>query len=607
MTSVVGYEGRRAADAVASWGAAAVERDGQLINGVTGHTLAAGDGVLANLAARGRLTLFNLALELPARARVPEIVFQCQRSFFEEWRLGTYIDDSLILDYHAQAGDDDKRWTTIVFKKKSSFTMFREHCAAALAHILLYPDGEPVQTKKVLSAGLVLSAHHPVLNAFRAWQEPNDATWAKMCRASVQTEGGQSTFDDIIEGWRAADNKDRWALYYKSKDNAVKGIASEDALNLFGALVKVNTVYSATLKRDYPFLKKPPANHFDRFEAASARFEFISATVKSSPGEQVARFLETRMLQRALDGNLPPDPKPELTEAIAVIARPPQYTEVEQKPMGEVSLRPILQTELVPDAQLPKPTWASSSERMTLLGYHSGTMDDAKKTQLTLSPDCWRTVHRDEETRGADDFRNARRTLYLPVVFEVVREVSSRGTYSYRLKSIELLGVEARQVTALPSQLVRDAFLLDCKVKVSFAKAEGVLHVDATTLSIGTVPTIDRAHEWMRRFGDLCTGRELGWTGRRLSPVVVRGVEKQDRALLALRELKGTATIVQVVEWLEDKYRHALDVEAWLSRPLRSSYVTVEAGNVSWTEQGHARADALFRLTSSADQSRSFY
>lgn len=184
MLEVIGYEGRCEGYAL-SWGSAAVLEDGiKLINAVSGLGRSQTRAEIQALAASGALTL------LPQAVPVEAPCDGCVLETTPYARLNLEI-PVLSSDYITVKGPQSEFH---VFRRSVVFDAFRERTANLLCLRLLFDGLVPTTATQALHLGLALSAHHPILNALRAQQCPEEEYGWAMAEAMLRSDEARKRF-----------------------------------------------------------------------------------------------------------------------------------------------------------------------------------------------------------------------------------------------------------------------------------------------------------------------------------------------------------------------------------------------------------------------------
>lgn len=548
--SVIGIEGFLPPDAVVVWGAAALSDGQRLINSQT--QIAAPIAEAERLRAERHLHLFPFGIELrDEHDAMPLIVVMVNRGsdkrdpfLVDTGRVGGLVD-------HKQSGG----WQYYIFSDNDAFGRYAKEVADVIVSEVLY-SGTPASeaNRELVRLALILASGNPALNAVRVFLSENNGNLVeRMARASVRPPSAVVDFELLLRALRS--ENDEYELKYEEGAAAGGGFDVEVAVSTLSAIQLAHKSFKPTLERQYPFIREIPSPRFREMKAASAELHFVSSVAHRPLGDRVARYLSLHFLEESLRGSAPtvvPQSR-ELQQAIRRIAQPSSETRLSQKRLEKQD------REEVTYVAVPKPS-VERSEVLKVLGVISGLEKDFM-AELRISP-SWRltvstTNNGDGEPPiGADATRGAQ-FLRKAFVFSIFRESKGDGTERFFLVEMRELSVgTVDELTAIPSSVVPEAFVIGLKLDVRCPTAETLSVADLGTFEELPTGTLVSSHTFMRTYGDRCRAFELADRPVRLSWLQPNEPKTTSigRVLVALDELGGEAFVPDVVAMINRLY-----------------------------------------------------
>lgn len=562
-TQVIAYEGYRHPQATASWGVAALRIGDVVRNAATGAEMPYVEAEIQNLVATGALTLLPQPVAFEEEKNAIPIVLEIA---------SRHVKDAHLLDLGAPAAEiADEETTWWVFRKKSLFDRFARSAATRLAHLAFYGAGFPsTAALEMIRAGLVFEPNQLELNAaraaFAAWEARENAERAESIvklAALRLDEAQRDDFRDICHGMilmlqrpddQAESDKDS-GFYFPGGIATDGGLDADKLRELLGNLETARSWTKHIVPDTFPSISESPSPRFHHSEAASAKL-FFRANLPSRPfGERVARYLDLVNLRKALDGELTNKRKKTETieNAIRHIQKPDESLELQVRPLGESNYRKV-RVDAPPPRAAPKVE--KFSEPLFVLGYQSGQYREGENLELVIQTSypvsVSATRNRDKrEPEGAAKLRDSAAYTFRPARIELVRERMSAGKQRFHLQSVSFFDESNDDlvVTAIPSAIVRGAFLYGLEIKIAFREKQ--LYIGRELLADVSGRTRRPARTWMKAYDAWAAERELvSPDASRLAPTGKRAIDPVVRIASALFENDGTtplATLVRAV------------------------------------------------------------
>ena len=483
--------------------------------------------------------------------------------------------------------------STYIFSDSDAFGRYAKEVADAIVSDILYsgmPASEP--NRELVRLALILASGNPALNAVRVFLSENNTSFVeRMARASVRPPSAIIDFELLLRALRS--DKDEYELKYEEGAAAGGGFDVDVAVSTLSAIQLAHKSFKPTLERQYPFIREIPSPRFREMRAASAELHFVSSVAHRPLGDRVARYLSLHFLEESLRGSDPtvvPQSR-ELQQAIRRIAQPSSETRLSQKRLEKQD------REEVTYVAAPRPS-VERSGVLKVLGVISGLEKDFM-AELQIAP-SWRltvstTNNGDgEPPSGADATRGAQ-FLRKAFVFSIFRESKGDGTDRFFLVEMRALGAGAiDELTAIPSSVVPEAFVIGLKLTVQCPTAETVSVADLGALGDLPTGTLASSHTFIRTYGDTCRAFELADHSVRLSWLQPNDPKATSlgRVLVALDELGGEAFVPDVVAMINRLYNVTVRVNNTRREVYRHTdlleFAPEDESVMRWTALGKA-------------------
>jgi len=548
MAEVVAFEGKRNARLFVAWGTAAIRDGDTLRNATRGVSSAFEVEEFNSLVRDGALTELPKPIEVETEVGTrPLVVLEIEIA--EGFDHELHIDRNRVTTVVASFSSGTHQY--YVFDGHESFRRVAEVLIGQILECLLYLEDWTDPHERLLRSALALDAHHPIVNALRAFRSKNAATFLAVARSNLRTDEARGVFESA---WLAFTSTDlRYVLKYKG--GLVReegGMQIGDVAKLMRSIQLAHPFLASNIPRRYPFLQRPPETQLYELKAASAEFHFTVPQV--SLGERLARYLELGLFERALDGDVPEvgAKSQEFVEVVRQIAEPDEQTHVSQR-LGEAAMRPVRTQLAVSDS---KEEWSAP---LTVLGYQSGLVRDTEQIEINLFPGerilVSSTDNGSKQTPlGIDFLQTSRDFLYRPALYKIQRrrhDLSER----FFLKEVVVLKPGAKGIaTAIYSSVAHGAFVYNLSIAVARTTPNKLTFGDETINGVDA-RAIGDARQWMLRFAEICRDMELADTRHaRLSPVRLAEAPFLIQVLWAVSDLGGAARQTEVVEKINSRF-----------------------------------------------------
>jgi hypothetical protein len=569
---LLGLEGSVSPETIVVWGAAAVLLDGRVVNTMTRRTLSVEEA--RSLARDGHLHLIVPALEIDdAQAESPLIVTRVD--------LGSPLHRSFLVDRDKIVGVAKTQRVDMVqfyvFEDRASFDAYAHRVEQAVLRDVLYSSDTStaeavVRHRNVVRTALTLLPSSPELNALRVYLGPTQAV-ERVARASLRGDIALRRFDRFLSALqRSADRE--YELKYEHGAATGGGLDVDIAAGTLKALTKANRLLRFPVQKDFPFLQQPPPFRLQRMEAASAHMYFVAnARDDETLGERVARYLSLELLENALDGRVEltdTDDQRALETTVQKIIKPTPDTDLRHKRLAEEDLQPVA----APVVEVREPV---RSERMDFLGVISGLKED-NQAELQLAPNLRISVSTEttgEENGGspdgADTIRRDGRFLRRPCLISLVRQHIEGDKPKFFLQALHLLNAgEQAVVTALPSSVVEEAFMVGLNLTVTLSANADQIDGDLGQIAVANSGTLEAARNFLEALSRASNNYELTHTdppSRWLHPSRPREAPSLARVIVVLQSLQGAALVDAV----------RIRVEKRFGKPVRRNNTRREA------------------------------
>jgi hypothetical protein len=550
---VIAFEGKRNAHGLVSWGAAALRQDDELINPTTGLRLPFSDEHISDLASDGALTVLDKPIDVDDEfAASPMIVLEIRLGEFEEvvrvsmGRVGGVVRSAHRAEYNYY-----------IFQNRIAFDQYKRGAVAAILHELFY---EPLGDEKagvLLGAGLTLDPHNPGLGALRVSRSKNPHITQAIAVASLRSDEDRRCFHELLDAIRSEDN-DYVLKYQDGIASGGGGLDTDQAARILGAMTNVHQLFAKQLKTDFPFLQTPPAARLHELRAASAEFHFTPQVTDRPFGEKVARYLELKLLQKAISGTIPKklEHSEPFREALLQIVQPDDATVVNHRPFGEERLAPIKVHTF--DVEAASPTW---SYPLVLLGYQSGLIREARRIEINIFPG--RRLSLSAEDDGAGQLplglaflKQRNDFLFKPNLYTVVRHMDEHKSETFYLQAVQTIEPgKVYAVTAIPSSVLSGAFVHKLDLEVRRSSKGDIIELPVDRIDGVNAVSLPDAQRWMATYADACRHLELAdMRQSRLAPARMPPPSVLIQILSALEKLGGSANQIELVTTVNKLY-----------------------------------------------------
>jgi hypothetical protein len=458
--AVVGFEAQLHSITHATWGTAAVRIGNELVNPTT--QLRADIAQLDVLERDGLLSRFSREIPIAEEEAVhPLIVIAIRQESpyssilsVEKNRLGGVV---------KRAARD--KITFFVVRDREGLRQFSRDVAHRIIR-LVFDSVEGAEHLELVRAGLVLDPAHPYLNAMRAYFTSGRGDHVvRLARACVKGHRGGAAFDEMLNALSSGGKEH--VLEYEKGITSGGGLDINYAARILGSIEKAIKKLRPEVKIDFPFLPDVPFPRLHKLEPGSARLHFVAERSQEDElergkiGERVARYLELRALERALQGDAPPDLADDLAldDALEIIARPAPNTSLRQKPFEKDEPEPVYFDGDVPHGDVV-------DNEFTVLGVFTGVFTEGNKLEARMFPGArgrllLSTVDDGygKEPEGLVFLQAGTLQLYSLAVLSLIRRTDGQRYQRFFLRGLRLLQDGDRwDIDAVPSSLVRGAF-----------------------------------------------------------------------------------------------------------------------------------------------------
>ncbi len=538
MTVVRGFEGNVGGALPVSWGAAVLQQAGKLINSASGHVSSIAD--LDELTSQG---FASPTPDMALPAGVPTMGLQVvaidtTAKYGELLRVDTGKAGGLVA--HAQ----NKGHHYYVFDSDRSRRRYCHHRIDALLKRLLYAEPEVPTTDRefLLDVGLALDPSHPAVHAVRCHYADGDYA-VQIARAAVEPDS-EREFESLLDALTTVG--DEYAISYEGGVAAGGGLDVDVASRTLHNLRTLHEQSASKLVTHFSFLEtKVPAPRFREMKAASAILVFRADIEERTLGEKLSRVLELRLLESLLRGQQPEWlPRTEqLFAAVLAVTHPSPETKVRHR-RGNAEYEQV---------QLPSGDADDIDvevEEIAVFGVQTGIMNHASQIEATIFPARVLTVSATDDGEGEvpSGARLLPRTddvLFRPTTFTVERRVNAKRRERFFLKGLEWLSTgESEVVRAIPSSIVKGAFLVDVEIVVERPDQER-LKVGEDYYDGLQHRQLEASKKLVLWWSEQCKRLELTFAqknqGRWLPPAKLPRITALNRVLVALHRLGGEA------------------------------------------------------------------
>lgn len=599
---IIGYEGRRRDSVSASWGAAAIEDGDFIVNGMTLTRRHYDEKERADFLA-GPLTPVEPPIEISLGKNDRPVVLGIERREFDVLTAPRPTKGELM------TSSEDGDTLFFVFDELPSFESYADRFAKHVATTLLAPNAsrDDARTHAMLNLVSAITPHHYAINALNAFYA-NDASpdvRRLIWRTLVQPENRLEEFDLILDALES-DPLANMQLKYKGGIADGGGVDVTDLRKVASSLAAAHEALAPLVRKLYPFLPEAHPSRVESMKAASATFEFRAAVEGESLGEKVARYIELKLLERALAGTLShAETKPKLSQAITELAHPdvnrPTTVQIAVMSKAPVPAPQFVDIEASPPVDEAEGDYAGErfSNPFWLLGYQSGVFDANRRLELSIFPGLFlrvsaeRGIEADEPPNDEVVIMSTTHDyLFQPALFEVMREHEGHRRARYHLRKARLLHQAKQDLTAFPSSVAKHAFVL---AETTVQLKAGVLHTGFGEVSNVRGGNSTTAEEWLEDFAALCRAQELSdLRVTRLAPFVLRPTPETAflDALLSLTNANQPTGEGDVLRRFRADYGNlAFNIERIMMR--NSGYAVFTQGRYELTTEGQRLARAF--------------
>lgn len=597
---VVAFEGNLGDDVPLSWGTAAIEHKGQLLNPVTHRT--------SPLRRLRDLVDGGFLAELPTAIEIREeyvadvvIVLAFDTKVGANGRL--FVDTGKCGGLVAHSRKGARQF--YIFAGKTSFDQYCELVIADLINGILYAEQpNALQRDQLLRVALILNSAHPEANALKAYYSDDDFV-RELCEAQFgEQPGGMARFRELLEALRSTSDQ-RYGLVYEGGAAEGGGFDVDVVRATFDNLTTLHENIEHYILGANSFLAaNVPGPRLVRAEAASAKFFFAAEIEGRSLGEKVARYIELRTIARLLRGDVPDELRSNraLLNAIRGLVSPVPGTIAKQRPINSDH------DELLTGGEGGDDTVAAV-DHFALLGFQSGLRDGGQRLEILVFPAryIWVSVRDDGDggvPLGTDFLVERHDFLFQPAVFELKRVRYSNKGEKYWLRSMVGIDVtHASTISVVPSSLVDGAYLLlESRVTVSQPSAQ-ILAVGNMRFNAATPWLLPNLKLWMHEFAESWAEHELHLAtegkAQWFPPAIRPNASALQRVLLTLHRLKGRSSVTTLVREINKHYNVNVRVNNTrrevYSHPDLLEFDPKDRSVMQLTEEGRRRAAATAR------------
>lgn len=611
MSRVVGYEGSLPDGAVASWQTAILADEQGLINPVTRRRFSRER--FDELVAEGHATATR-AVDLPRhKPNDHPVVYIVAKSVTDavQFRVNTSKYGPYVEGVHSS---ESYRW---IFTKRSVFDSFRaEKQDDLVAHILADLADDPGAAAGLARAGLSLGRSHAALNALWVHFTPDErqALVRRLAEAGVTDSAERSRFQTILDALSADHG---YKLKYDGGIAEGGGLDVDAAADTLSNIREIHEHLAPEVAGQFGFLSanQIPQMHLQELVAASASLNF-SVRSKGSLRDQVARYLELKLLEECIAGRIPDrlGDDAQFCEALARLLHPSEQTAVEHTRLGE--LEPV---RVVREVRVSLPQ-VERTDSLRVLCFLIGIFQDSERAEVMLASPFRRRSGRvtfslkdrgdGQRPGGLELFDDSNDFLYRPFVVSMERQILDNGTERYTLLDATNLDQHPETVfLALPSAVVPGAFLTGREYRVHLRPSR-----ELATPFWGVVldnPKKSLPATYMANFMAAAATEELSRSDHQgsnwLAPARPPVATVVDRCIVGLRQVGTTCVIGDLLDAMHDRYGTVSTasnvVTVCKSEPnLIVTEGEGETAKVGLTPAGHAYAAVFARA--GGDQGR---
>ncbi len=546
MSRVIAIEGPIAEDAHVSWAAAAiVDSTGSIRNSVTGPTTSEDT---ENLESRGLLTRLEKPFPVPAEWKDAPLIIVVVS-------VGSPFYDVLRVDTGRLGGVKAKKaqnYHYYLCRSRDAFALYaKEVIQGILGQCLAHHSFDTVSLEPV-RIGLSLDPSHPYLNVLRALIQGGQEPRIRLAKANTRGARGQKAFDELHNALTSGDK--RYELTYNQGVAAGGGFDIDAGWKILRHLKEVHPKLQKQIVEDFPFLHKSPPPRLHEMRPGSAMLSFATDIEGRTLGERVGRYLELRLLERSLSGDVPGDLSRDFSFCTSLegIIRPDSSTFLKHKSLESESSEPVSQDE-VPIEEVKR-------SQLVLLGIQTGIIKDTARAEIRLFPGPRGVVlvstQQDFEgkiPRGAE-LLTSKESLFRVFVYKLTRVTDNRGRERFYMEEARPLEKSPQRIDALPSSVVQGAFCVVQPIEISTAGNE--LRIDKHKLSRPSAENQKASMNWLQKYANICYEIELDQRRQQrwLPPARSLRPGSLDRVLVSLDALGGKIDVSRLVEEISRRF-----------------------------------------------------
>ena len=549
MTSIVAFEGSLDDDYHATWGTAALQVGDELVNPTTGFR--GPIQLLRELSESGSLFVLSKPIPLPDESQETPLILIAVNS-------KSPFASTLAVDMGRHGGllKRAKSDGAICFVARDADAL-RQYTKDAAHKVIANVLAEKQASENSLAhvgAGLALDPSHPYLNALRVHFAPGASdrleTLARSCTRGAK---GREAFEEFLRALRNAGQ--RHVLSYRDGITTGGGIDVSYAVEIFGDLSKVIKELRKDVQNNFPFLPSPPLPRLSAMHSGSADLEFVADVQEATLGERVARYLELRALERALQGDSPHElvDNIKFEKALEGVAYPTPDTSLFQKPLDKETEEPVT-VDMLPEGDV-------NDEHLSLVGFVTGVLSEAGKIEVRVFPGVRGRLLLSSTDSGIGErpdgiglFADAGHIdLYTLVFLNLLRRTDSFGRERTFLESVNSFDDGSRTVICVPSSVVRGTYRHTELIVAT--RQHSRLRIGEVEVPVDLVSKREPTYNWLNEYRKICENIELTdtrmeWTRTVRAPKP----SSLDRVLVALHKLGGRAYATDLAEEVSRRF-----------------------------------------------------
>ena len=549
MKSVVAFEGSLDEAYHATWGTAALRVGDELVNPTTGFR--GPIQLLHELSESGSLFTFSRPIRLPDDT--PEtalilIAINSESPFVKTLTVEKGRHGGLL-----KCARRDGAICSVV-RDTDALRLYTKDVAHKVIGTVLAEKRASETLVAHVSAGLALDPSHPFLNALRVYLAPNSNEGLEaLTRSCTRGAKGRETFDEFL---RALNNDGQThILSYRDGITAGGGIDVGYAIEILGYLKTVIKELGKDVRDNFPFLPRSPLPRISAMSSGSASLQFVADIKEATLGERVARYLELRALERALQGDSPGDLADDIKfeKALEGVARPTPETSLFQKPLNKETEEPVT-IDTLPEGDV-------EDEPLSLVGFVTGVLSEAGKIEVRVFPGIRGRLLLSatdsgvgEKPDGVGLFADAGHIdLYTLVSLDLLRRTDSSGRERTFLQGVQPFKDGCHTILCVPSSVVRGTYRLTQPIVATRQLSR--LHIGNVEIPVDLVPKKASTYAWLQAYRKICedielTDSRMEWT----RPARAPKPPSLTRVLVALHELGGCAYATDLAEEVSRRF-----------------------------------------------------